>query len=100
MSNLTSEDLLTIRIIRQAAYQLGCILNTPKIKNQAMILNFVSNANLTGLRPNARCINGHLGFSLAHTRKLIATAVSEGKLVAYRGNSHNVRTYTVGASNT
>jgi len=86
MRNITSENLLTIRAIRQAAYAMGCVLNTPKVKNQAMILNFVTNANLGGFNVTSRDINRHLGFSLAHTRKLIATAVAEGKLVAnYNG---------------
>ena len=86
MQNITSENLLTIRAIRSAAYAMGCVLNTPKVKNQAMILNFVTNATLAGHQVTSREINRHLGFSLRHTRKLISTAVAEGKLIAnYNG---------------
>ena len=83
---LSSETLLTIRAVRSAAYRLGCILNTPKVKNQAMILNFVTNATLEGKNVTRKDIQNFLGFSQVHTSELLRVMCNEGKLVSnYNG---------------
>jgi hypothetical protein len=82
MPTITSELLVTIRAVRAAAYRLGCNLHTPKAKNQAMILNFISNGALEGVSFTRREVQNHLGFSETHTARLLKTMVSEGKLVA------------------
>ena len=78
---ITSEKLSDIRIIRSAARKYGCILNTPKLTNQANILEFVVKENLQGRTPGQREIANHLGLSKPRVHYLLAVMVNEKKLV-------------------
>jgi len=78
--NINSASLLTINAMRHAAYSLGCVLHTPKLKNQAYIRNIVSNATINGGVITRKEIQRELGFSQVHTAKLLRTMVKEGLL--------------------
>ena len=80
--NINSTSLLTINAMRHAAYTLGCVLHTPKLKNQAYIRNLVSNATIDGGVITSKQIQRELGFCKEHTNDLLATMIAEGKLVA------------------